>query len=59
LLSEEKQLLTNKILELEAEIDELKEANSTQQDELRNLRRKVWTTALVNDEVARKSYVKL
>jgi chromosome segregation ATPase len=53
LLLEEKQLLTNKILELEAEIDELKEANVTQQDELRNLRRKVWNTASVHDEVAK------
>jgi chromosome segregation ATPase len=53
LLSEEKQLLITKLLELEAKINELKEANVTQQDELRSLRRKVWNTALVNDEVAK------
>jgi hypothetical protein len=53
LLPGEIQLLTNKIHDLEAEIDELKEANLTQQDELRNLRRKVWNTASVNDEVAK------
>jgi hypothetical protein len=50
---EDKQLLTTKNLQLEAEIDELKEANVTQQDELRNLCRKVWNTASVNDEVAK------
>lgn len=40
------------VKDLEAEVDELREANKTQLEEIRELRKKVWTTRSNDDEVA-------
>jgi chromosome segregation ATPase len=49
--SKSNKVLKLQILDLEAEIDELKEANITQRNELRDIRRKLWETDTASDEI--------